>query len=163
MIVGAQEWGDLHAGSVAGKFVVYDPAIQLEENIFVLFYSITTNGIDIWRRGLAQRSYQACSKIDPRLGTWFDAYLLWRVGAEAEVAKKRSTIQRNQSRIIAKHKARAESYGYIGSHYVRHPVVREPDCLACGHGLSSYGALECLRCHWVVCHSCGACGCGWLG
>ena len=153
----------LRAGSLGGGFVVYDETIQLNENVYVLFYSVTAKGIDVWRRGLARGSYRACSADDPRADTWFEAYSDWRQRAETEVTEKHSIIQRNQSRIIAKHRGYAETYGYLGYRYTRDPVVREPDCLACGHGLSSYGTLECLRCHWVICHSCGACGCGWSG
>ncbi len=151
----------LWAGSLRATRVVYDPSIQVSDNIYAIFYAVRTESLEIWRRALARslatREFATADRLEA--SEWLETYAIWKTRNCLEIERKQESVRNSQLRIVGLHT------NFVGSQcrgfqFVEAVERSEPECRKCHRTLATVATLVCLGCRWIICHDCGACGCG---
>lgn len=100
------------------------------------------------------------------------AYENWRrtvapselTNAQSDVRRKDEHLSEKLAAAIAMHRHRLKEvdipYGGTTEPDGRGPI-RNTVCRGCHRDIGTEAHLKCNQCTWIVCLSCGACGCGW--
>jgi hypothetical protein len=156
----------LWAGSLRATRVVYDPGIQVSDNIYAIFFAVRTESLDIWRRALAKSiaKKEFATTDHAEASQWLERYAGWKTCNHLEIEQKQESVRSSQLRIVGMHRAFVVGDSmreYKGFLFVEEAKRRDPECRKCSSGLATVASLKCLDCGWIICHNCGACGCGW--
>ena len=165
-------------GKIAGKVLVFDPAIQLLDCPHVFLWDMHTMNICKYVPETARKQARSYKKINT--DAYISAYLLWkdahiedwlkeetvyyhnRLTREAEELKKRQALNLTLEEI---HKERLVKMGkeYRGVRSANKDNLRRrfANCYSCKKNLDNSVDIECVACDWILC-KCGACGCGYL-
>ena len=159
---------DLWAGAINGFHAVLDPSIQVEDSRWILLFLVAHGRLVAYERAHARsvtRSLDASDKLSA-----CEAYRQWRASQDpviieaaiASLRQKDATTAKRISLATEIHRKRIEK-AHITYCGVIEPDgrgnVRTAECHDCHRPLGGEAHLECAGCHWIVCSSCGACGC----
>lgn len=164
---------DLWCASVNRMHVVYDPGIQVPGSRWVLLFQVRRNGLIPYTKAHARSVVQRLGDSESRLSA-LKAYENWRrtitssvvTSAQSDLRRKDEHLAKKMAAAIAMHRHRLEELA------VPYSGTTEPDgrgdirdavCRGCRRDIGTEAHLGCNRCGWIVCLSCGTCGCGWEG
>jgi hypothetical protein len=164
---------DFWCGSLNGMHVVYDPKIQVPGSRWVLLFQVRRNGLIPYTKAHARSVLHPISDLESRLSA-LKAYEYWHrtathltlADAASDIRRKDEYLEKKLANAIAMHRHCLERvaipYGGITEPDGR-GVIRNTVCRGCHRDIGTEAHLLCNRCGWIVCLSCGACGCGWEG
>lgn len=160
----------LWVGAINGVHVVFDPQIQINGSRWVLLYLVAHGKVVAYRRRHARTVVQRHAREHPQREANLAHYRSWRLGLSAEalealredLRRKDATLEQEIASTEQLHK-RFLSLAPTAYPGTREPsgtsLVRSAECLQCHRALGSDLNIECNTCHWMVCRTCGACGC----
>jgi hypothetical protein len=161
---------ELWVGALNGMHVVYDPEIQIPESRWVLLFQVRRNGLIPYHKPHARSVLNSLSDPDTRVEI-LQAYEAWRRTATQsllddaanDVRRKDEHLKERLANALAMHRRSLEkvSIAYCG---VTEPdgrgVIRNAVCRGCHRDIGTDAHLLCNGCGWILCLSCGVCGCG---
>lgn len=162
---------DLWCASVGEMHVVYDPGIQVPGSRWVLLFQARRNGLLAYTKAHARSVARSLGDSKSRLNV-LQAYENWRrtvapselTNAQSDVRRKDEHLSEKLAAAIAMHRHRLKEvdipYGGTTEPDGRGPI-RNTVCRGCHRDIGTEAHLKCNQCTWIVCLSCGACGCGW--
>jgi hypothetical protein len=164
---------ELWCGSLNGLHVVYDPKIQIPGSRWVLLFQVRLNRLLPYTRAHARSVLHQISDPESRLGA-LKAYENWRqtatdsmlANAASDIRRKDEHLEKRLAHATAMHRGSLEKMAvpYKGT---TEPdgrgVIRNTTCRGCHRDMGTEAHLICNRCGWILCISCGTCGCGWEG
>lgn len=164
---------DFWCGSLNGMHVVYDPKIQVPGSRWVLLYQVRRNGLIPYTKAHARSVLHPISDPESSLSA-LKAYENWRrtvtdstlTDAESDIRRKDEYLEVRVASAMAMHRRCLEKVA-IPYNGTTEPdgrgVIRNTACRGCHRDIGTEAHLLCNRCGWIVCMSCGTCGCGWEG
>lgn len=164
---------DLWCASVNRMHVVYDPGIQVPGSRWVLLFQVRRNGLIPYTKAHARSVAHPLGDSESRLSA-LKAYENWRrtmmtsvlTNAHDDVRRKDEHLAKKLAAAIAMHRHHLEKAAIPNSGTTEpdgRGVIQNKVCRGCGRHIGTEAHLECNRCGWIVCLSCGTCGCGWEG
>ena len=158
------------AGVLNGIAVVYDPNIQVPKSRWVLLYAVPHKRLIPYHKAHVRSVAQAHSDHEARLRA-LGAYSNWRQttassvleDAAEDIRRKDTFLSEKLAKIIETHRCR------LTDHSLPYRGVTEPDgrgrirnalCRECHRAIGTEAHLICNTCNWIICLSCGVCGCG---
>lgn len=160
----------LWVGAINGMHVVFDPQLQSDGSRWVLLYMVAHGRVVAYRRRHARTVVQKHALEHPQHEANLAHYRSWRAGLSAEalqflredLLRKDATVEReiaNTEQLHMRFLSLAPT-AYPGTREPSRPgFVRNAECLQCHRALGSDLNIECKACNWMVCRTCGACGC----
>lgn len=127
-----------------GEIVVYDHRLQdRRDNQRVILWSRQSGRLDRYFKDVAK----------PNLKGLSDMKLAKKVISEYE--------QFISNEVQARHKEFLRKIGrpFIGVRFADDSKHRTAHCYHCKNELDNSVDLECMKCGWILCFYCGACGC----
>ena len=160
----------LWVGAINGMHVVFDPQQQAEGSRWVLLYIVVHGKVIAYRRRHARTVVQKQAQDHPQLAAKLANYRAWRSplygGAfeslREDLRRKDATVEQEIANTERLHRQflSPSLTAYPGAcEPSRTSFVRNAECLQCHRAPGSDLNLECKTCHWMVCRTCGACGC----
>ena len=162
---------DVWCGVLNGMHVVYDPKIQVPGSRWVLLFQARRNALIAYTKAHARSVLDPMSKPESRASA-LKAYEDWRQtvthsileDAKSDLHRKDEKLERKLANAIEMHRRCVEKLAmpYNG---VTEPdgrgAIRNTVCRGCHRDIGTEAHLGCNRCGWILCLSCGTCGCGW--
>jgi hypothetical protein len=160
----------LWVGSIKGLHAVFDLALQSNDSRWVLLYLVVRNGPAFYRRSHARAHAKKHSINHAEYQNNIERYKSWREQVtDEELSQFSKSLEEKdletQAEIEKATKLHEQFLATIGaaSHGVEEPrgdqPLRQTYCMNCQHLLSSDTDLQCVRCSYLACPKCGACGC----
>ena len=161
----------LWVGAINGAHVVYDPGLQVPGSLWVLLYLVNRQAPIPYRRRHARTVAIKHDASHPERARNLERYLAWRGALNSQkledlfsdIRRKDRTFELEMEVTRSKHEAflRPRGEKYVGAVEPQASAfVRNANCMQCHRAVGSDLNLECKACRWIVCPSCGACGCG---
>lgn len=163
----------LWVGAINGMHVVFDPQLQRDGSRWVLLYLVVHGKVVAYRRRHARTVVRKHVQEHPQREANLAHYRAWRVNLSTEafqslredLRRKDATVEREIANTEQLHKRflSLPPTAYPGtSEPSRTSFVRNAECLQCHRALGSDLNIECKACHWMICRTCGACGCKFI-
>jgi len=164
---------DVWCGVLNGMHVVYDPKIQVRGSRWVLLFQARRNALIAYTKAHARSVLDPMSKPESRAGA-LQAYENWRqtvahsilADAQSDIRRKDENLARKLANATEMHRRCVEKlaipYSGVTEPDGRGPI-RNTVCRGCHRDIGTEAHLGCNRCGWILCLSCGTCGCGWEG
>ena len=161
----------LWIGSVNGALIVHDPSLQLKGSLHVAVFMVRFSRIDHYKRTHIRGVSRGLEPDHSERPYCLRTYGAWRSARSqqdiqailAQTTRLDEKLRGRYDEVRVKHRAFVTNSGY--HHYagaelpMASAATRDAHCRVCAELLISESSLECLSCHWIVCSSCGACGC----
>jgi hypothetical protein len=153
--------------------VVYDPKIQVRGSRWVLLFQVRRNGLIPYTKAHARSVLLPIDDSETRMGA-LQAYENWRstvahsilTDAETDVRRKDEHLEKKLAAAMAMHR-RCLERAAIPYRGITEPdgrgAIRNTVCRGCHRDIGTEAHIVCNQCRWIVCLSCGTCGCGWEG
>lgn len=160
----------LWVGAINGTHVVFDPQLQSESSRWVFLYLVAHGKAVAYRRRHARTVVQKHAREHPSYEANLAHYRAWRINLSPEAVEAlREELQRKDATVVQEIANTEQLHKrFLSLAPTAYPgtcepsptdVVRHAECLQCHGALGSDLNVECKACHWMVCRSCGACGC----
>ncbi|HNV60150.1 MAG TPA: hypothetical protein PKH72_10890 [Rhodoferax sp.] len=160
-------------GAINGLHVVFDPQLQLADSKWVSLFSIIRNEMMMYQRRYAKTVCQLHQLSHPKYQENLEIYRAWRSAISPEnledlFIELRVKDANLRDWVGATERMHKEFLSKSGKPY---PGIREPNggnsnrganCNVCKTFLGSEFNVNCKACGWMVCSSCGACGCRFI-
>lgn len=161
---------DFWCASLNRMHVVYDPGIQVPGSRWVLLFQVRRNGLIPYTKAHARSVARPLGDPESRSRV-LKAYENWRraitpsvlTDAQIDIRRKDEHLAKKMAAAIAMHRHHLEEVAIAYSGTTEpdgRGVIRNAACRGCHRAIGTEAHLECNRCGWIVCLSCGTCGCG---
>jgi hypothetical protein len=163
-------------GQEADSVLVFDPESQVKGSGFVLLWNAKTRQLETY---LARLLRSHVKKVDDATAApAAAAYQAWLATSRVKVSKERAYLTARLDReqeeaakarvaLLTPQERHKEFLSALGLDYtgVRKAMKgwkhRTTHCYACKAELDNSWDTECNSCDWIICPTCGACGCGY--
>jgi hypothetical protein len=160
---------DIWVGTLNGIAVVFDPRIQVQESRWVVLYAVPHKRLIPYQRSHARSVTHPCEDAELRRAA-MAAYEAWRratpesvlEAAAADIRHKDEVLARKLAQVIVTHRRRLEEHSRIYRGTTEpdgRGHIRNASCRECHRAIGSDTHLVCNACGWIICSSCGTCGC----
>lgn len=159
-------------GKMNDQYVIYDPNVQLDESIWVSLYFRAHKNYVPYVKNHARNIITRISPTHEEYSRTVNSYEEWLqkdkelkiTDAIDDIKNREIKSQKRIKELKASHRNHVEQAGtkYLGvSQAPKAQNVRTTVCYSCHKTISSDINLKCNSCGWIVCSSCGVCGCGY--
>lgn len=162
---------DFWFGALNGMHVIYDPAVQLPGSECVLLFQTRLKRFIVYHKPHA-RSVLVRIDDSEKATAALAVYLEWRRAAipkaledaQNEARSKNAHLEERRNVAVTMHRRRLEHAGFAYKGVTvpdGRGEIRSTICRGCHRAVGTESHLLCNGCGWIVCMSCGTCGCGW--